>query len=206
MPGGFDWIGFLIAVAIIELTPGPNMGWLAALTLREGRKPAFAAVAGIATGLALQLVAAITGLTALVTSVPSVHHLLHWAGIAFMLWLAWDAWSDKGSVALAAVGQERGFRRGLIANVLNPKALAFYVLLINQFVRPDAGLPIWAQSLILGLIHLTVATLVHAGIVMLAGRAGDGIERWRTSVEARLIFALMLVGIAIWLALTPLRA
>lgn len=206
MPDGFDWIGFLIAVAIIELTPGPNMGWLAALTLREGRKPAFAAVAGISAGLSLQLVAAVTGLTALITSVPAVHQLLHWGGVAFMLWLAWDAWKDGGSVALAAVGQERGFRRGLIANVLNPKALAFYVLLINQFVRTDSGVPIWAQSLILGLIHLTVATLVHAGIVLLAARAGDGLERWRTSVAARLTFALMLVAIAVWLALTPPRA
>lgn len=203
MPGGFDWAGFLIAVAIIELTPGPNMGWLAALTLREGRRPAFAAVAGIALGLSLQLAAAVTGLTAVITSVPSVHQLLHWGGVAFMLWLAWEAWSDTGSAALSATGKERGFRRGLIANVLNPKALAFYVLLINQFVRPGADVPVWAQSLILGLIHLSVATLVHAAIVMLAGRAGDRLERWRVSPGARLTFALMLAGIALWLALTP---
>ncbi|MEQ9505615.1 MAG: LysE family translocator [Hyphomonas sp.] len=206
MPGGFDWAAFLFAVAIIELTPGPNMGWLAALTLKEGRKPAFAAVAGIALGLSLQLLAAVTGLTALIISVPSVHTALHWAGIAFMLYLAWEAWSDKGSVALSAVGQERGFRRGLIANVLNPKALAFYVLLINQFVDPAATAPVWLQSLMLGLIHLTVATLVHVGIVLLAAQVGTRLEVWRTSLAARLTFALMLVGIAAWLALTPPRA
>jgi threonine/homoserine/homoserine lactone efflux protein len=205
MPGGFDWIGFLIAVAVIELTPGPNMGWLAALTLREGKTPAFGAVAGIATGLSLQLAAAITGLTALIISVPSVHTGLHWASIAFMLYLAWDAWSDTRSVALAAVGQERGFRRGLIANVLNPKAFAFYVLLISQFVNPAAAAPLWLQSLVLGLIHVGVATFVHVGIVLLAGRLGTRLETWRTSLSARLTFAALLVGIAVWLALTPLR-
>lgn len=206
MPPGFDWIGFLIAVAIIELTPGPNMGWLAALTLREGKKPAFAAVAGIGTGLSLQLIAAVTGLTALIASAPAIHQLLHWAGVAFMLYLAWEAWSDTGSVALSEVGRARGFRRGLIANVLNPKALAFYVLLINQFVRPEAAAPVWLQSLVLGLIHVAVATSVHAGIVLLATRAGDGLERWRVSVGARLTFALLLVAIAVWLAATPPRA
>jgi len=205
MPGGFDWIGFLIAVAVIELTPGPNMGWLAALTMREGKRPAFAAVAGIATGLSLQLLAAVTGLTALIISVPSVHHLLHWAGVAFMLYLAWEAYSDTGSVALATLGHERGFRRGLIANVLNPKALAFYVLLINQFVTPASPAPVWLQSLILGVIHLSVATLVHLGIVLLAGRLGERLERWRTSFAARLTFACLLVAIALWLALTPPR-
>lgn len=205
MPLEFDWIGFLIAVAVIELTPGPNMGWLAALTLREGKGPAFAAVGGIASGLSLQLIAAVTGLTALIASVPAIHQFLHWAGVAFMLYLAWEAWRDTGSVALSTVGRERGFRRGLIANVLNPKALAFYVLLINQFVRPDAAAPIWLQSLMLGLIHVAVATGVHAGIVLIAGRAGERVERWRTSVGARLTFALMLVAIAVWLAITPPR-
>lgn len=203
MADGFDWIAFLFAVAVIELTPGPNMGWLAALTLREGKKPAFSAVAGITTGLGLQLLAAVTGLTALIISVPSVHHLLHWAGVAFMLYLAWEAWSDTGSVALSAVGQERGFRRGLIANVLNPKALAFYVLLINQFVHPEPAMPVWLQSLLLGVIHLSVATLVHAGIVLLAGRLGTRLEDWRTSLAARLTFAGLLAAIALWLALTP---
>jgi len=205
MPGGFDWLGFLVAVAIIELTPGPNMGWLAALTLREGKRPGLAAVAGIATGLALQLLAAVTGLTALIGGAPAVHAALHWAGIAFMLYLAWEAWSDTGSAGLAAVGQERGFRRGLIANVLNPKALAFYVLLINQFVRPEANTPVWLQSLMLGLIHLSVATLVHVAIVLAAGRLGQRLEEWRTSLGARLTFAVLLAAIAVWLALTPPR-
>jgi threonine/homoserine/homoserine lactone efflux protein len=205
MPGGFDWLAFLFAVAVIELTPGPNMGWLAALTIREGQKPAFGAVAGIATGLSVQLLAAITGLTALIISVPSVHTGLHWAGIAFMLYLAWEAYSDTGSVALSAVGQERGFRRGLIANVLNPKALAFYVLLINQFVDSASAVPVWQQSLLLGLIHLAVATLVHVGIVLLAAQLGTRLEVWRTSLGARLTFAGLLVAIALWLALTPPR-
>jgi threonine/homoserine/homoserine lactone efflux protein len=203
MPPGFDWTAFLLAVAIIELTPGPNMGWLIALTLREGKKPAFAAVAGISTGLSLQLLAAVTGLTALIISVPSVHHMLHWAGVAFMLWLAWDAFSNRRTAAPDEAGPGRNFRRGLIANVLNPKALAFYVLLINQFVQPNAAMPVWLQSLTLGLLHLTVATTVHTGIVLLAARFGTQLEDWRTSLAARLTFAGLLAAIALWLALTP---
>jgi threonine/homoserine/homoserine lactone efflux protein len=206
MPVGFSWLSFLVAVAIIELTPGPNMGWLATTTLREGRRSAFAAVAGISAGLALQLAAAVTGLTALIASAPAVHAALHWAGVLFTLFLAWEAWRDNGSAALSEVRPGQGFRRGLVANVLNPKALAFYVLLINQFVRPEAGTPVWLQSLALGLIHVGVATLVHAGIVLAASRLGDRLEHWRTSFGARLTFALALVAIAAWLALSPPRA
>lgn len=30
---GIDWPGFALAVLLVDLTPGPNMAWLAALTL-----------------------------------------------------------------------------------------------------------------------------------------------------------------------------
>jgi threonine/homoserine/homoserine lactone efflux protein len=206
MPGGFDWLGFLFAVAVIELTPGPNMGWLAALSLRGGWRPAFGAVAGIAAGLGVQLAAAVTGLTALIIGAPGVHVGLHWAGVAFMLYLAWEAWCDRGSAALSAAGHNHGFRRGFIANVLNPKALAFYVLLINQFVQTEASLPVWIQSLILGLIHLTVASLVHVTIVLLASRGAARLETWRSSLAARFTFTALLVAIAAWLAFSPPRA
>lgn len=202
MFGELDWAAFLFAVAIIELTPGPNMGWLAALTLREGRKAGSAAVAGIASGLSLQLMAAVTGLTALIASAPAVLTALHWAGVAFMLYLAGEALMDTGAAGQLETAGGRGFRRGFIANVLNPKALAFYVLLIGQFVEPANG-PVWLQSLLLGLIHLAVATLVHVGIVLLASQMGGRLEQWRRSLSARLKFASMLAAIAIWLALMP---
>ena len=89
--------------------------------------------------------------------------------------------------------------------MLNPKALAFYVLLINQFVNPASAVPVWQQSLLLGATHLTVATLVHVAIVLLAAQLGARLETWRTSLAARLTFAGLLMAIAVWLALTPPR-
>ena len=37
---------FLMAMVLVELTPGPNMGWLALVTLSRGRTAGMAAVAG----------------------------------------------------------------------------------------------------------------------------------------------------------------
>ncbi|MBI1399786.1 LysE family translocator [Hyphomonas sp.] len=204
MLASIDWVGFMFAMVVVELTPGPNMGWLAALSMREGRKAGFAAVAGITLGLSLQLLAAITGLAALVAAAPSVFTLLHWAGVAFMLYLACEAFMDGRSAVPANMDAARGFVRGVIANVLNPKALVFYVLLIGQFIDASDG-PVWLQSLILGLIHLTIAATVHIFIVLLADSLGARLETWRTSLAARLLFAGLLTGIAIWIALTPMR-
>ena len=40
-----DWPGFALTILLVELTPGPNMAWLAALTLARGRAAGFAATA-----------------------------------------------------------------------------------------------------------------------------------------------------------------
>lgn len=66
MPAGFA--EFLIAAIVMEITPGPNMTWLALLSAREGRMAGLQAVAGIATGLALLALVAANGATALIAA------------------------------------------------------------------------------------------------------------------------------------------
>lgn len=194
-----DWPAFLFAMFIVELTPGPNMGWLAALSAQHGLRVGLMAVAGITLGLAVQVLAAATGLAALISGFPILYEGLRLAGVLFMLWLAWQAYVETGSAVPAAGLREKGFRRGLIANLLNPKALVFYVIVIGQFTQPDAG-AVWGQILILGGIHLAIAMIVHVAIVILGAQAGERLEHWRTSLSARLFFSLSLVAIAIWIA------
>jgi threonine/homoserine/homoserine lactone efflux protein len=84
-------IPFLVAVALIELTPGPNMGWLALVSLARGRLAGFAAVAGVTLGLAGWMLAAAFGLTQLLLIWPPLYQIIRWAGVVFLLWLAWEA-------------------------------------------------------------------------------------------------------------------
>ena len=55
---------FLVAAIVMEITPGPNMTWLALLSAREGRAAGLMAVAGIASGLAMLSLIAATGAAA----------------------------------------------------------------------------------------------------------------------------------------------
>ena len=65
MPTSINWIEFAAAVLLIELTPGPNMAWLAALGLAEGRRAGLVATAGVGLGLALNAMLAALGLVGL---------------------------------------------------------------------------------------------------------------------------------------------
>jgi len=196
-----DWRAFMIAMVLIELTPGPNMGWLAALSAQHGKRVGVMAVMGVTLGLAIQVIAAAAGLSAVLSNFPMAYQAIRWAGVLFMLWLAWDAFSDTGSAGPATGLSKKGFRHGLIANLLNPKALMFYVVVVGQFANPDLG-GFWWQILILGGLHLCVAIAVHLLIVILGANLGAAFEKWRTSLPARLFFSLSLVAVAIWVAVS----
>ena len=89
---------FLITTMLIELTPGPNMAWLALTSATQGKRSGFAAVAGIATGLAILALASAMGLAALAARSPVAFSLLRYAGVAYLLWLAWQTWVGEQEV------------------------------------------------------------------------------------------------------------
>src|SRR6476469_8873340 len=91
---GQDWcnvLEFILTVLILELTPGPNMTYLATLTLDRGRRAGMLATAGVAAGLSVHAVVAAYGLGVLVSQSALVYDLLRWTGVAYLLYLAWEA-------------------------------------------------------------------------------------------------------------------
>lgn len=191
---------FLLAALVMELTPGPNMAYLALVAARSGRRMGFAAVAGVTLGLAVYLLAAVAGIAEVAQRWPWIYQTLRWAGVGYLLWLAFDAWrDDPRQVATAdSAGLGRVFLRGLLANLLNPKAALLYVALLPGFISP-AGDPV-AQAIILGAVHLAVSLVVHGVIVVSAGSAQRLLAA--RGVWTGRIMALALVAVALWVAVS----
>jgi threonine/homoserine/homoserine lactone efflux protein len=203
-------LGFALTCVIIEITPGPNMTYLAALSLTNGMRTGYAAVAGIALGLTTYGVIAALGLAALIDHSPLLYGLLRWSGVAYLLWLAWESWASEREAAPQAADGKDGqpwlaFRRGLITNLLNPKAAVFYVAVLPEFIRVDGG-PVVLQTLLLSVIYVAIATSIHSAIVALASTLQTTVATAERRRTIRRGLALVLVGIAIWFALTTGRA
>lgn len=195
---------FLLAVLLVELTPGPNMGFLAVLSASRGRRAGLSAVAGITLGLSVYMIAAALGLTQVLLANRPLFEALRWAGVAYILWLAVETWrgpSETSPVHARGLEGGRYFWRGFLANILNPKAAVFYVLLLPRFIAPDRASPL-AQALWLGSVHILVSIVIHLTIVLGAarlGRLGPSHDSGRQML--RRLFALALALIALWLAL-----
>ncbi|WP_309664665.1 LysE family translocator [Tabrizicola sp.] len=189
---------FALTSTLIEITPGPNMAYLALVAATKGRKPGLAAVAGVALGLGVLGVAAAFGLDALIAQSPVAYQVLRWCGVAYLAWLAWEAWREADDPAeqvdpTASLGQY--FRRGLITNLLNPKAALFYLAVLPGFLAPDAGL---GDTLTLSAVYVGVATAIHSAIVMAAGAAQGWLADPRRTRPVRRGLALALLAVAAW--------
>ena len=200
-------LAFALTALIIEITPGPNMTYLAALSLSSGARTGFAAVAGIALGLMTYGLIAAFGLTAIIDDSLFLYGLLRWGGVFYLLWLAWDSWTSGNEASSEEIDERPwpAFRRGLITNLLNPKAAVFYIAVLPEFIQPDNG-SVMRQTLLLSVVYVAIATLIHATIVALAGSLQSVIVTANNRLIIRRGFALILVGIAIWFALTTGRS
>ena len=198
--------GFFLAVTLIELTPGPNMGYLTLVASRWGRRAGLATVLGITCGLTLYMLAAVAGLGEVFLRVTWLYAILRWAGVGYLLFLAFETWrgdtETSPGAAPATPPNRRLFTRGLVANLLNPKAAVFYVALLPGFTNPAWGAPA-SQALALGVIHVGVSVAVHSGIVLAAGGARGRVESWTAGLGRRWldrILAAGLAAVALWLA------
>ena len=188
---------FALTSLLIELTPGPNMTYLALVAARDGRRSGFATVAGVTLGLAVIGLVAAFGVAELVQSSRVLYESLRWAGVLFLLYLASEGW-HTGTDVVASDGSSRGryFMRGLVTNLLNPKAAVFYVAVLPTFI--DTSKPVLAQTVALTVIYVLVATLIHSAIVVLAGTLEPFLNDPRRERIARRVLSALLACVAIW--------
>lgn len=201
-------LAFVLTCLVIEITPGPNMAYLAALSLSQGVRAGIVAVAGIAIGLSVYGVAASLGLSAIIENSAFLYETLRWGGVAYLLWLAWEAWAAEREISPETVdggiNAWTAFQRGLITNLLNPKAAVFYVAVLPDFIQigKDA---VATQTLMLSAIYVGIATAIHLVIVLLASRLQRVIAPPEQRRTVRRVLAVLLAAIAVWFAFSTSR-
>ena len=200
-------LSFLLTCIVIEITPGPNMAYLAIVAATHGRRTGWMATLGIACGLLMLGLAAAFGLATLVLKYSILYETLRWCGVAYLLWLAWEGWTEaEGSApedATHPIDNATYFWRGLVTNLLNPKAALFFLSVLPDFV--DLSRSILPQTVSLSIVYVLVATTIHATIVALAGTASNLLARPDDMRMLRRTLSALLAIIALWLAYATAR-
>jgi threonine/homoserine/homoserine lactone efflux protein len=194
---------FLAAASVIAMSPGPGILYVAARTLAGGRHEGLASSFGTAIGGLIHVVAGAVGVSALVMASAEAFTLLKWLGALYLIWLGFKTLREARVEipAPAAVGGHRAFRDGIVVEALNPKTAAFFLAFLPQFVDPAGA--VWQQFLALGLVSVTLNTLVDVGVVILADRArAFALGRPALLIRLRTGAGLLIAGLGVGLLLS----
>jgi threonine/homoserine/homoserine lactone efflux protein len=174
MPTLHSLLLFLAAGLALNVTPGPDMLYVAARGASEGRSAGIVSALGIGAGTLVHIALVAAGLAALLTAVPVAYLVVKLGGAAYLIYLGIRALLTKSTNDAAAPLQPASlgaiFRQGVITNVLNPKVALFFLAFLPQFVDPTRGNPA-LQVVALGLLFNTTGTLVNLAVAIGSSRA-----------------------------------
>lgn len=197
------WL-FLLALAVVYLLPGPDMILLLQTGARQGRAQALATAVGLGIARACHVALAALGLAALFKVAPWTFDIVRWAGAGYLLWLgilclrsnmlpSLNACDGKNPV----LAWRAAIQRGLLTNLLNPKALLFCSVLLPQFINPDAG-PVAAQFAFLGVVLVAVGLMFDSAYALAGAGLGRWLERSPGAQKAQQwLFGSVLIGFAL---------
>jgi threonine/homoserine/homoserine lactone efflux protein len=178
MPDLPHLLAFIAAGWLLNLTPGPDVLYIVANSLRSGVRAGIVGGLGILAGCFVHIFAAAIGVGALLASSAAAFAVLKYVGAAYLLYLGVrmllsraEPPTDLGQAAAAATGA-RGLKEvflgGFWTNVLNPKVALFFLAFVPQFIAPGAdskGL----YSVLLGVLFNLNSIPVIVGWAAFAG-------------------------------------
>jgi threonine/homoserine/homoserine lactone efflux protein len=150
-------IGFILAAGLITVTPGLDTALVLRATASEGRRAGGWAAVGVGAGCLVWGAAVALGLGAVLAASSRLFAVIRLAGAAYLIWMGLRLILAKreGLAGPAAPApQGRPFRRGLLTNLLNPKAGVFYISFLPQFVPMGVSFGPWC--FLLAAIHVTL--------------------------------------------------
>lgn len=143
MFGIHDFVIFVTAGILLNLTPGPDTLYILGRSIAQGRMAGVASVLGMSTGGLVHTVAAALGLSAILAASTTAFVVVKLAGAAYLVYLGVRMLATKSSPsvvpsAFPSAGFGVVFRQGLTTNVLNPKVALFFVAFMPQFIAVDS--------------------------------------------------------------------
>jgi homoserine/homoserine lactone efflux protein len=199
------WLALAGAGTLISFTPGAGAINTMSNSLTAGFRRSIWGILGQQAALVVHIVIVALGVGVLVSGSPVAFNVIRYAGAAYLVYLGIRQFLSKPDLEqekIAGLKNEPAwsiFRRGLWVNLLNPKAIVFFLAFMPQFIRPDQ--PLLAQYAVLTATVVAIDILVMWFFFAAAARS---FERFTHSGRGQLVlnrsFGVLFVAVGILLA------
>lgn len=191
MPDLPTLLTFALAALALLVIPGPSVLYIVARSMQQGPKLGLISALGVQTGGLVHVLAATIGVSALVMSSAVLFSIVKFLGAAYLIYLGIRTMMARQEglslPTLARQTPRQAYWQGAVVNALNPKTALFFLAFLPQFVHPARG-PVWVQTVTLGLLFLTLATLSDGTYALLAGKLGDRLRHNETFARGQKYF------------------
>ncbi|QSX39078.1 LysE family transporter [Shewanella sedimentimangrovi] len=199
-------LGVIHSVAL--MSPGPDVAMVLRVASSNPPRVALLTATGISLAILLHTLASLTGLSLIIQSSPWLFGLVQLAGASYLGWMGlgalrgalaqWRARSD-GAFSRAAplpLSPFKGFTLGLATNLLNPKALVFFLTLFSALITPQVNLATKSAAAVL-LLLLSLAWFCLLALLLTKPGFQAWLKRMQLPIDALTggLFLLVSVGI-----------
>lgn len=159
------WLSLLTACVVISFTPGAGAINTMNNSMRQGWRTSIWGILGQQIALLIHVVIVAAGVGILVANSPTLFAAIRYAGAAYLVYLGIRMLLSKPEVASdgTSTGQRLTRRsmisRGLLVNLLNPKAIVFFLAFTPQFINTDQPL--------LGQYAVYIGTVIAVDILVM---------------------------------------
>jgi leucine efflux protein len=204
MFGVHDYLGFILAVLIFQLIPGPGTLAILNATARNGIGAGMGAVVGTLCGDFVYMLAAVLGLAAVMAAQPLLFTALQWFGAGYLVWMGIQLLRAPIAVDAGEAPRQSGwrfFRQAFAVSLTNPKVILFFVAFFPLFMRADAT----PATLGVMMAHVTLISLLYQALLVLVGNAvAARLRAWPSARRiATRLAGVALVGFGLRLAASP---
>lgn len=202
----FAWPNIAAVLGIFTLaiiSPGPNFILVVNTALAHGRRSGVQTALGVAAGSGLFALAGLLGLILLINSLPHFAFLVHLLGGGYLVWLgATMVWrlrrpllpaGTSAGPSSGGIRPVRAFATGLLTNLTNPKAWAFYFSLFSLVITPGISL---GEKGFLNLAMFLISFGWYAAVALLIAepRLRPGLARSQPLIQGVLGVLLAALG------------
>jgi homoserine/homoserine lactone efflux protein len=199
------WLALAGAGVLISFTPGAGAINTMSNSLTAGFKRSIWGILGQQAALILHVIVVALGVGVLVAGSPVAFNAIRYAGAAYLVYLGVRQFLRKPDLDQEKVAELRNepawsmFRRGLWVNLLNPKAIVFFLAFMPQFIRPAS--PLLPQYAVLAATVVLIDVLV---MWFFFAAAAKSFQRFTHNTQGQTvlnrIFGVLFVAVGVLLA------
>ncbi|WP_201592304.1 LysE family translocator [Psychrobacter fozii] len=142
-----NYLGFILAAILLNLTPGTDSMYIITRSISQGQTAGFYSVLGITSGILVHTLLASLGLSVLLANSPTAFMLVKYIGAGYLCYLGVKMLMSKQQPLIASSLQDSEkpksikpldhwqiYKQGVLTNTFNPKVALFFLAFFPQFI------------------------------------------------------------------------